>query len=366
MNNNGNVSITLMQFIFLIHGVQMGVGVLTLPRELAQIAGTDGWITIIISWILCTAASLIIIQVMKNYPDGTIIDLLSHYFGKWIGKIATLIFAFYFALLTMVIFIREALFIQVWILPFTKIYVLAFLLAVPSYMLVRNNINILGRYSQLVFFMTIWLTFIILMPLKYANWLHLLPVLKEGWIPVLKAIKSGIYSFVGFETAFFLYPYLRNKEKASFGVIIANTLSLAAFLFITIVAYVYFSPDEISKYSEPAVTMLKVIDLNFIERLEIIFFTFYIFVISTSVLPAMFFTVYCTSRLTGSSDHRKHAIVFLSLIWLYTFIVPTTFERNRFMQGIVEQGGSFISFLFPLCLWLYFLIRKLVKGRTGK
>lgn len=57
-------TITLMQFILLIHGVQMGVGILTLPRELAEKAGTDGWIGIIISWFIATVASMIIIKIM--------------------------------------------------------------------------------------------------------------------------------------------------------------------------------------------------------------------------------------------------------------------------------------------------------------
>lgn len=39
--------ITLMQYILLIHGIQMGIGILTLPRELAEKSGTDGWIAII-------------------------------------------------------------------------------------------------------------------------------------------------------------------------------------------------------------------------------------------------------------------------------------------------------------------------------
>ncbi len=85
--------ITFMQYIFLIHGVQIGVGVLTLPRELAEKAGTDGWIAIIIGWLFSTVASLIIIQIMKKYPNGTILDLLTHYFGKWIGK-SRLLFLF--------------------------------------------------------------------------------------------------------------------------------------------------------------------------------------------------------------------------------------------------------------------------------
>src|SRR4051812_9787644 len=179
--------ITFMQYIFLIHGVQVGVGLLTLPRELAEKAGTDGWIGIIIGWLFSTLASLIIIQVMKNYPNGTIIDLITHYFGKWFGKIAAFIFVLYFAFLGSIIFVREGLFIQFWILPQTNMVVLLLLLSIPSYLIVRNNITILGRYAELVFFMTIWMFFIYLNPLKEAHWLHLLPIMKEGWIPILTA-----------------------------------------------------------------------------------------------------------------------------------------------------------------------------------
>ena len=198
MMKNIKNKITLMQYIFLIHGVQMGVGVLTLPRELAEKAGTDGWIAIIICWFLSTMASLIIIQIMKKYPNGTILDLLTHYFGKWIGKVGTIIFALYFALLANVVFIREALFIQAWILPRTEVYILILLLSIPSYLIVRKNISILGRYSEFVFFMTVWTIIIYLIPLKHAQWLHLLPVLKEGWVPILTAVKTAIFSFYRF------------------------------------------------------------------------------------------------------------------------------------------------------------------------
>ena len=205
--------ITFMQYIFLIHGVQVGVGLLTLPRELAEKAGTDGWISLIIGWLFSTLASLIIIQVMKNYPNGTIIDLLTHYFGKWFGKIAAFIFILYFAFLGSIIFVREGLFIQFWILPQTDMFILLLLLSIPSYLIVRNNITILGRYAELVFFMTTWMLFFYFTPLKEAHWLHLLPIIKEGWKPILTAAKTTIFSFLGFEIAFFLYPFLQKNKK---------------------------------------------------------------------------------------------------------------------------------------------------------
>ncbi|WP_053362344.1 endospore germination permease [Bacillus sp. FJAT-27251] len=361
-----NKKITLMQYIFLIHGVQMGVGVLTLPRELAEKAGTDGWIAIIISWLLTTMASLIIIQVMKKHPNGTILDLLNHYFGKAAGKAGAILFAFYFGLLAHVIFIREALFIQAWILPRTKVYVIILLLSIPSYLIVRGHINILGRYAELVFFMTLWTIIIYLFPLKNAEWLHLLPVLKEGWTPILTAAKTALFSFIGFETALFFYPFLQKKEKASMGIIIANSISLLAFLVITIAAFAFYSPDEIAIFNEPTIEMLKVLEFKFIERLEIVLFSFYLFVMSTTVLPFMFLTVFCTSRLAGKQIHRGHLAWLLLIEVVYVVLFPPNLDQNAILQKIAKQYSLITAFALPLCLWGFLWVQGLFKRRAAK
>ncbi|MDR7239247.1 GerAB/ArcD/ProY family transporter [Neobacillus drentensis] len=358
--------ITFMQYIFLIHGVQVGVGVLTLPRELAEIAGTDGWIAIIIGWLFSTLASLIIVQVMKKYPNGTIIDLLTHYFGKWVGKIAALIFVLYFAFLGSIIFFREGLFIQFWVLPQTDVYILLLLLSIPSYLIVRNNITILGRYAELVFFMTTWMIFFYFPPLKEGHWLHLLPIIKEGWKPILTAAKTTIFSFIGFEITFFLYPFLQKKQKASSGIVIANTLTLVLFLIITISAFAFYSPDEITLYNEPTITMLKIVEFKFLERLEIVFFSLYIFVISTSVLPFLFVTVFSASQLFGKQDHSKYVVWLLILILGYVFFFPPSFDSNNQLQKVSEPISLILVYAFPFCLWVYLWLYCRFKRRVLK
>ncbi|WP_342429715.1 endospore germination permease [Neobacillus sp. FSL H8-0543] len=353
MNKYSKHQITFMQYIFLIHGVQIGIGVLTLPREVAEKAGTDGWIAIIIGWLLSTLAGLIIIQVLEKYPNGTILDLLTHYFGKWVGKISAVIFILYFSFLTSIIFIREGLFIQFWILPQIDLALLLLLLSIPSYLIVRNNISILGRYSELIFFMTGWMIFFYVVPLKEAHLLHLLPVIKEGWKPILTTVKTTIFSYMGFEIVFFLHPFLQNKQKASVGFVIANTLTLIVFLFITLVAFAFYSPDEITQYREPTINLLKIIEFRFFERIEIVFFSLYLFVISTSVLPLLFMTVICTSQLFGNQDHSKYVIWFLLLNICYVFLSPPSFKSNEQLQKVVEPFVLILVCMFPICLWVY-------------
>lgn len=352
-----------MQYIFLIHGVQVGVGLLTLPRELAEKAGTDGWISLIIGWFISTLASLLIIQVMKHYPNGTIIDLITHYFGKWCGKIAACMFILYFAFIGSIVFIREGLFIQFWILTQTNILIILLLLSIPSYLIVRNNITILGRYAELVFFMTIWMLCFYFNPLKEAHWLHLLPIIKEGWTPILTAAKTTIFSFMGFEVAFFLYPFLQQKQKATIGIVIANTITLFVFLFITIIAFAFYSPDEITQFKEPTINLLKIVEFKFLERLEIVFLSLYIFVISTTVLPLFFVTVFSVSQLLGKQDHRKYVGWLLIFNLIYIFFLPQSFAQNRRLQEVSEPIILLIGYAFPLCLWLYLFLYSHLKRR---
>jgi len=78
--------ITLMQYIILINGVQVGTGVLSLPRVLAEKAGTDGWIAILIGWIFSTISGVFIVKTAARYPEDTIYDILIRLFGKIVGK----------------------------------------------------------------------------------------------------------------------------------------------------------------------------------------------------------------------------------------------------------------------------------------
>jgi len=214
--------------------------------------------------------------------------------------------------------------------------------------------------------MTLWTIIIYLIPLKYAHWLHLFPVLKEGWLPILTTVKTSIFSFLGFEIAFFLYPFLQKKEKASMGVVIANTLSLLAFLMVTIGAFIFYSPDEITIYNEPTIEMLKVLEFKFIERLEIVFFSFYLFVISTTVLPFMFMTVFCTSQLVGKQDYSKHLACFLLIEFAVVVLFPPSFDENTHLQQVIEKAGIILAFAFPLCLWGYVWVHGLFKRRAIK
>ncbi|QHT61522.1 GerAB/ArcD/ProY family transporter [Paenibacillus lycopersici] len=344
--------ITITQFVLLIHSMQLGVGALSLPSDMARISGTDGWIALFFGWAGALLASLIIVQIMKKYPKGTIIELISHFFGKWSARLAMIFFGVYGAIYAYLILNRMVLLIQSWIMQQTPTYVLMLLFMPPAYLIVKGGVRIMGRYSEIIVFSSIWMLGVLLvMMLNEANWLHLLPVLKEGWMPVIHTVPTTILSFLGFELVFFIYPHLDKKQYASLGVVIANTYTLLIYLFVTIVCYVIYSPDQITQYNDAVISVVKIVEYRFLERFDIIMLTWYLLIISKTWIPALYISVSCTKRLLVFGKPQLYVALFLIGMCVMTRIEKMGWMENTAALKWLNGYGIVVAFIVPVCLW---------------
>ncbi|MBM7563192.1 GerAB/ArcD/ProY family transporter [Paenibacillus sacheonensis] len=344
-------SITTLQFILTIHSMQLGVAALSMPGDLARISGTDGWIALFFGWMFSSAASLIIVQIMKAYPSGTIIELMAHFFGKWTGKLTALLFGVYMSIFAYLILDRMALLIQSWIMQQSKTYILMLLFFVPAYTIVIGGVRAIGRYCEIVVLLSLWMLGAMLFLLKEGNWLHLLPVLKEGWMPVIRTINTTIISFLGFESVFFLYPHLDNKKNASWGVLAANTYTLLIYLFLTLICFLVYSPDQISEYNEALLTVVKIIEFRFMERFDIIMLACYLLVISKTWVPALYFGAFSVKRLLIVGKPKRYAWLFLAVMFAITYVWDPDWNESQNAMKWFSRLGLAVAYVMPVLLW---------------
>ncbi|RAP78380.1 GerAB/ArcD/ProY family transporter [Paenibacillus montanisoli] len=343
--------VTLLQYILIIHSMQLGIGVISLPRDLADTGGTDGWIALFIGYAGSLVASLLIVQIMKKHPEGTIIDLISRFFGRWSGYLMTAVFGVYFSLYAYLLLDRMILLIHSWIMQQSRPFVLMLLFVIPAYMIVKGGWRALGRYAEIILLCSLWMPFMLLTLFDQAHWLHLLPVLKEGWMPVFSTVPATVLSFLGFEAAFFLYPHLGNKKKASLGIFVANTLTLIVYLYVTILCFVVFSPDEITYYNDIMLTLAKIIEYRFVERFDIVMLTFYLLVISKTWIPALHMTVYCSHRLVPIGKAATHLLLLLIGMLAVTYIWNPGWLTSDKWIALFSKFGLLMAFIFPVALW---------------
>lgn len=354
--------VSMLQFTLIISAFQISVAFLSLPRELARQAGTDGWIAIFLGWGMATLASVALVKVMKNSPTGSILDLIQRFAGVWASKIAAIIFIAYYLLLAYDGFIIASLVIKLWLLPSTYIYILVLLLLIPTYQIAQHGFQAIGRYCEIVALISIWIPFVYLSTLRHAHWLYLLPVIKEGWLPVLATAKIMFYPLLGIGLVFFIYPHLVKKEKALKAMVISNTLTCLVYLAITLVCYVYYSPDEIGDFNEPVISIMKSIELQFIERIEVPFIAFYLFMFSCIWIPSMHLVSMNSAWLLGKSRERGHLVVWCLAIAVGFFIYRPSFMDAARVNNILNLFGFMMEFALPVCLLLYVAISKRVRG----
>lgn len=353
MPKYGYNQLTFKQYVFFIYKTQVGIGVLSLPRDLAEISGTDGWISIFLGWLFCIFISILIIKIMEKHPEQTLFDILPQYFGKWLGNGIIILWILYATFSASVVLLTSIHIVQVWILPRTSYQVLLLLFLVPIYISTRHGIRVIGRLAEFVYVFTLWLPLIMLLALRDIHWLHFLPIAKEGWVPILGAVKKTTLSFLGFEMAFFLYPFLQEKKAAYKGIILANTMSMVIFLLVAVISYLRFSSIEVKQFIWPTLNVLKLIRLPFLERLEIIFLSFYLFVLFMTVIPYLYVATWGTAKMLGKQDHRPFLGIFV-LLWivLSCFFVPT-YKDVIDIGKVYGQTGLTMTFAFPFFLFLY-------------
>ncbi|WP_374723073.1 GerAB/ArcD/ProY family transporter [Peribacillus tepidiphilus] len=352
MNKLIKKEITLLQYILVINGTQVGTSILTLPADLAKTASTDGWISIIIGCALSIVVSLCIVHLMAKHPGDTMLELLTRYLGKWIGKAVMVIWILYALFSGTIVLFVTLVILQTWVLPNTSSYLFVSLLMIPTYVIMRGGVQIVARYAEIVFFMTLLLPFLLLLPLKESHWINLLPILKEGWMPIFYTVKTTILAFLGFEMAFLFYPYLQNKKAAAKGIVIANIITMLVYLQITLGCFVYFSPDEITKFLWPTLTLVKPISFSFLERMEIIYVTFYIFVFSTSGIPYLFFVTDHFSQLFNKKDWQLPYLL-LPLFGVVSFFIRPSYEELQLLKKWWEWMAYLVVYAFPLVFLFY-------------
>lgn len=346
-------TLSLGQFIFIIHGAQVGTGILFLPRTLAEKSGTDGWLVLPLCFLFSTLASLAWVQIARRYSS----QLLENSINKFVRKFFAFIYTAYFSFYAWVVLLNGMLYIKGNLLPKTPDYFIIILFLIPTYLVVSQNVYVLGRYCEIVFYLTIWILILFLIPLKEGNTLNMLPLFKNGISGILKAFPQAIFPFTGFEIVFCMYPYLKRKQDAIKGVLIANTITMFFYIFMTISCFIFFSPDEITSYNQPVLSILKIIEVSFLERFDLIIITVYLFVVFTAWTPYIYAGLLCISNLTNQPQNNMHISIFFSLITLSVFLIHPSWSQVQSWKNLISYVGLGTAYLFPIFMFAVFKLR---------
>lgn len=345
---------------FLIHSTQFGVGALGYQRVIAMSAGYDAWMGIILFGLFTHIVVYMIYKICEK-SGGDLASAHRMAFGKWIGKLFTMFFVIYFIFTTVTVLRTYIEVVQVWLFPdlhtwlFSGIFLLLVIYIITGGFRVITGIAFLGVMLPSYLFLTM------IIPLEYADFRNLLPIFDHSIKDIILSGKDMTLSMLGFETLLIFYPFLNKPEKSKKWAHLGIFMTSFVYLCFALVTFSYFSEGKLEKNIWATLSIWKIIELPFVERVEYIGIANWCLII----LPNVCIFLWCSSRLAKRMTKIRHRTA-LIVITVITFIIMLQFEDRKLINDLNSYMGVVGFYMGYVYIPLLFLIVSFAHWKRGK
>ncbi|UOQ48186.1 spore germination protein [Gracilibacillus caseinilyticus] len=346
--------------IFIIHATQLGEGILSFERQIAEVAGYDSWMSIPITAVL---TSIVIVMIWKIIGDESVdlIDIHQTTFGKIIGNILSFTFCVYFLAISIIVIRSYIEIIQIWFFPDISITLFLIVLFLLFLYICLGGFRIVVGFAFFSIFVTAFLAIFKYQAFIDGHFTNLLPVFIHPLTDILKAVEPMSFSFLGIELILIYAPFIHRFQSGLKWALSGNLLTSFVYLFSAIAIFMYYNELQIQYVSWPTLHLWKVISIAFIERFEFIGISLHFIAIIATCAIYFWAGVQCFHRLTNLS--------FSGIGIAATILgISSVFYIKNFL--IIEKATTLISkvgvYLMFVYIPLLFIIHKIVAGVRKK
>ncbi|MCF6410653.1 GerAB/ArcD/ProY family transporter [Pseudalkalibacillus salsuginis] len=352
LSENVKVSPTLV--FFLIHSMQVGIGILGFERYIVKDAGYDAWVSILIGGVIMHILLWMIYHILED-SDGDLVSVHNDIFGKFLGGLFSIIFSFYYLLLTLTVIRTFVEVVQVWIFPRLNVWVFTFLFLLLAYYFAAGGFRIVTGMCLFSVILGLPILALKFYPIQYAHLENLFPVIDHTLIEILAATKTVTLSYLGIELLLIYYPFIKkpvsSKKWAHHGVFFTTLL----YLVTALVSFIYYSEKGIQSVIWPTISLWKIVELPFVERFEYVGIALWVYVI----LPNICLALWAASRIPRRVFHfRQRWVLILYFIILY---IASGLLKDREMIDTLNDWTGKIGFYVLLYIPILFIIQKAMK-----
>ncbi|MCD5323487.1 MULTISPECIES: GerAB/ArcD/ProY family transporter [Pontibacillus] len=337
----------------------LGVGMITLPREVFTAAGiASGWVSVLITGALAIGVTFLLVTLNNRYPGATYFEYNRLIVGTWAGGIITFLTTIYY--LAFAAFEARAMaeLIQMFILDRTPVSFTILIFIGTAVYLVLGGLSAVFRLFELYFPAIIFFTLLIM--ILSANQFevnHLRPFF-EGFTPIVKGLSASILSFVGIEIILYVQAHMKNPNQVKKAVVYGIAIPTFMYTLIVIMVGGIMGVGETKTLVYPLMELAKSIEIRnfFFERFE----TFFIPLWILSIFTTMSVVVYLAALGMKKVFHIKRETAVFTVIPIIYILAMTPKDINEMFTMGIWIGYSMILFgiVIPLLLLLISLIRR--------
>ncbi|KYG90512.1 GerAB/ArcD/ProY family transporter [Metasolibacillus sp. FSL K6-0083] len=338
--------LTKVHVLFLVQSCLIGTGILQLPQKLSSMGYSQAFMPILFS-IIATITLWPMIWLNSKFPTNNLFQINEILLGKIIGKFFNFLLVLLFTIICIDSISSYMLLIQSTALPEQTITLPVICFLALLVYLVRGGIFAIARFSILTFFITIPMVLFTKWAIQKGEFSHFFPLFNFTFQEFYEATKNGYLSFLGYELILFYYPFIIQQKSAFKYATIGIWISGVLMLITTGVSVMYFSEWQLSNIEFAVLNIFKAGEYSFIERIDIIGMTLWIFLVYSTV--ALY--------LWAANQGFKSLILAKSQIHLYILVIAIFIALIiPLSQHLKEKIFTINNYVFYLLLlWPIFL-----------
>lgn len=345
---------------FLVHSVQVGVGILGFQQSLVAEAGNDSWIAVIIAG-LCVHVIIWIIYQLLNRANMDLIDLHKYLFGKWIGNLLSLIWIIYFISVGITVLFSYFEVVRVWMFPELSVLLMSILFCLLVIYCVLGGFRTVAGICFLGVVIPAYLILTFFFPIPYADFISLFPIWNHSIKEIGNASQEMTLSYLGFSTLLFYYPFIKEAKKSHRWAQLGALLTMLTYLLIIVISLCYFSEEQLSKQLWATLTLWKIVEMPVVERFEYIGITSW----AVIILPNVCILFWAASRGMKKIFHfkQKHALIGINIMVLILSFFFIKREHIVALGTWSTKLGLYAEFIYVPILFILYLILSKVRRK---
>ncbi|WRS27690.1 endospore germination permease [Oscillospiraceae bacterium MB08-C2-2] len=322
----------------------------------------DAWLTVLLGFLFTMPQMLVFLGLMKSFPGKNLIEINDLVLGKWVGKIFSGLYIFFFITLMSLNLRDMGDFVQKTIMPRTPEYVTIILFILVCAWSARNGVEVVARYSVLFTL----ISFVVLLIATALNvnimsWENFLPILRQP----LKSYVQGahIVSTIPLgELIIFLMiaPNVQSPPKKVRKYLFLGLVLGVSNLLLIILQDTAILGNAIVLFALPPFEAFRMTAISpALSRMEILFAVSLIILMFFKIGLLHYVTTSALAQTTGMREFKHLALAVGTIGVVYALSVySSTLEH---MQSASKQV-PFLWLLFELILPLITLICAKVRG----
>lgn len=349
----GTRPVTVRGAMTVVVNIMIGVGILTLPREVSAKAGPNSVVATLLGALPVAGALAALNALYPWFSRRRVREGLAALVGEPAARLLLLAYAVYFFAFAAIIARAFAEVVNANVLLNTPVEaILLPMLFAATYLVHHRTVTFMRTIEMIFPVLVVTLSLLAVATMGRVNLIYVQPQPALGLASLIQGASVSLFAYSGYGIYLFLLPEMEQRPRRLMPWLVALLVGLiyAAVVFSAVGT---FGVVEVQRITWPTIELVKVTEIpgRVLERLESAFLAVWVTAVFTTVGPGLFAAVRALQGALGLQEHRVLAAAALPLLYVVALLAP----NFAAVTGLLSKLGwtsLVLETVVPLVLWL--------------